>query len=61
MNGKKYWVKQLTHAQAEKLGISEPTPLEMVDYENPKTGEKSKVPAGIDQVLIIISTVSLPY
>ena len=48
MNGKKCWVKQLTHAQAEKLGISEPTPLEMVDYENPKTGEKSKVPAGID-------------
>ena len=46
--GCKCWVKQLTKRQAEKVGISEETPLEMVDYENPKTGEKSQVPAGID-------------
>lgn len=44
----KCWVKQLTKRQAQKVGISEETPLEMVDYENPKTGEKSQVPAGID-------------
>ena len=44
----KCWVKQLTKRQAQKVGISEEKPLEMEDYKNPKTGEVSKVPVGVD-------------
>lgn len=46
--GCKCWVKQLTKRQAQKVGISEEKPLEMEDYKNPKTGEVSKVPVGVD-------------
>lgn len=44
----KCWVKQLTKRQAEKAGISDEKPLETENYTNPKTGEKSDVPVGID-------------
>lgn len=42
------WAKQLTRRQAEKAVISPETPLNMVDYTNPKTGETYKVPEGIE-------------
>lgn len=46
--GCKCWMKQLTRRQAEKVGISEDKPLETEEYVNPKTGEKSQIPMGID-------------
>lgn len=46
--GCKCWVKQLTKKQAQKVGISDEKPLETQEYVNPKTGEKSQIPVGID-------------
>lgn len=46
--GCKCWVKQLTKKQAQKVGISDEKPLETEEYVNPKTGEKSQIPVGID-------------
>ncbi len=46
--GCKCWVKQLTKRQAEQVGVSDPKPLETEDYINPKTGEKTQVPIGIE-------------
>lgn len=46
--GCKCWVKQLTRRQAEKVGISDETPLETEKYTNPKTGQTSDVPVGVD-------------
>ncbi len=46
--GCKCWVKQLTKRQAQKVGISDETPLETEEYTNPKTGQTSDVPVGID-------------
>lgn len=45
--GCKCWVKQLTQAQAEKLGVSDPIDLEMETVENPRTGEKMTTPKGV--------------
>lgn len=42
------WVKQLTRSQARRAGISDEVELEMVDVENPRTGETMRVPAGLD-------------
>lgn len=42
------WMKQLTKSQADKVGISPETKLNMVDYTNPKTGETYKAPEGIE-------------
>ncbi len=46
--GCKCWVKQLTRRQAEEVGISEKTELDTQEYTNPKTGQTSDVPVGID-------------
>lgn len=46
--GCKCWIKQLTKRQAEQVGISEKTELDTQQYTNPKTGETSDVPVGID-------------
>lgn len=46
--GCKCWVKQLTRRQAEKVGISPDEPLETEKYTNPKTGEVTDVPLGVD-------------
>lgn len=42
------WVKQLTRSQARRVGVSDEIELEMVDFENPRTGEVTKIPAGLD-------------
>lgn len=42
------WVKQLSKAQAEKIGISEPMTLETEQVINKRTGEVLKTPKGID-------------
>lgn len=42
------WVKQLTKGQAKRAGISDPVELEMVEVTNPRTGEVTKTPTGID-------------
>lgn len=56
--GCKCWVKQLTRKQAEKIlaeqqkaidaGEAVPFEMEWDEYTNPKTGEVSKVPKGVD-------------
>lgn len=45
--GCRCYVKQLTKRQAEKIGISEPTTLEMETVQNPRTGEAMQTPKGV--------------
>lgn len=42
------WVKQLTRSQARRAGISDEVELDMVEVENPRTGKKERIPAGLD-------------
>lgn len=42
------WVKQLTRSQARRAGISDEIELDMVEVENPRTGDTMRIPAGLD-------------
>lgn len=42
------WVKQLTRSQARREGISDEMELETVETVNPRTGETSQTPLGIE-------------
>ncbi len=46
--GCKCWVRQITAAEAERLGISESPDIQTREWENPRTGEVRQVPVGID-------------
>lgn len=46
--GCKCWVRQISAAEAERLGIDEPPEINTTEWENPRTGETRDVPNGID-------------
>ncbi len=46
--GCKCWVRQITAAEAERLGISDSPDIQTREWENPRTGEVRQVPVGID-------------
>ncbi|MCA8880382.1 MAG: hypothetical protein KDA73_10610 [Rhodobacteraceae bacterium] len=46
--GCKCWVRQVTRAEAERLGIREAPLVEERPWRNPRTGEVRQVPRGID-------------
>jgi hypothetical protein len=46
--GCKCWVRQLTAREAQARGIDQAPPVDRRPFTNPRTGEVSQVPAGID-------------
>ncbi|TRD18386.1 phage minor head protein [Palleronia caenipelagi] len=46
--GCKCWVRQITRARAEALGVSDPPQIPTSEVVNTRTGEVRDVPAGID-------------
>lgn len=46
--GCKCWVRQISQAQAEKIGISESPTIDYHDWQSKATGRIHKVPKGID-------------